>query len=75
MEENNPVRKFCERNTLTPARFYEALRYPEDRGGQAFNHVDLKYNEADGVVFFQNMVKTVDEIMTLFVALSRSCRS
>ena len=71
MDGNNPVRKFCERNKLTPARFYEALRYPEDRGGQAFIHGDLKYNEADGAVFFQNVVTIVDDIMPLFVALSR----
>jgi hypothetical protein len=75
MGQNNPVRKFCERNDLTPARFYEALRYPDDHGGQAFIHYDLKYNEADGAAFFQNMVKIVDRIIPLFVALSRSRRS
>lgn len=75
MGQDNPVRRFCERNDLTPARFYEALRYPDDHGGRAFIHYDLKYNEADSVEFFENLVKIVDGIIPLFVALSRSRRS
>lgn len=74
MDKNNPVRKFCERNDLTPARFYEALRYPEDRGGDAFKHFDLKYNETNGAAYFKEVVEIVDRIMPLFVTLSRSRR-
>lgn len=75
MDQGNPVRVFCERNKLTPAGFFEALRYPEDRAGHAFLHAGLKYNEAEGAAFFKEMVTTIDDLMPLFVALSRSRRS
>lgn len=72
MPENDSIRKFCERNKLSPAKFYEALRYPENRGGDAFKHIDLMHNEIEGVAYFKKMVDFVDRIIPMFVELSRS---
>lgn len=71
MSEEHPVKRFCETNKLTPSKFYEALRYPENRSGDTFSHIDLKYNEENGAEFFAQMVEDIDRLMVAFVAFSK----
>lgn len=71
MSEEHPVKRFCETNKLTPSKFYEALRYPENRSGDPFSHFDLKYNEESGAEFFAQMVEDIDGLMVAFVAFSK----
>lgn len=69
MSPNNPVKNFCDTNEITPAQFYEALRYPESRGGVAFGHGALKYNEEEGADYFGEMCTNIDELMAGFVKI------
>jgi len=72
MEKDDPVRRFCEVNKLTPAKFYEALRYPENRSGDDFIHSGLSYNEGVGADYFDRLSKSIDALRIAYIALARS---
>ncbi len=59
MEELNPIRKFCERNSIDTSSFFMALRYPESLKNKDFIHFDLKYNSEDGANYFKKMSEDI----------------
>ena len=67
-----PLTKFLAANNLSIDKWYEALRYPETRGGDSFTHLTLMYAGIDGVKFWSSIAEAAKTVRLAAVALAEA---
>jgi hypothetical protein len=58
------IKKYMKDNNIkTSSKFYESLRYPEEKMGPFFDHFTLKYNGRKGVEIFKQIIIDIDNLI------------
>ena len=71
IEPHSPLGRFISANGITIDNWYEALKYPESKGGHPFSHFELKYGGESTVLFWSEIGKAALNLRLEAVALSR----
>jgi hypothetical protein len=57
IDESSPIGRFLSENRISIDRWYEALKYPKSKGGEAFSHWNLQYGGGSTVKFWRGIKK------------------
>lgn len=62
LDTQSPLGRFFAENHTKVDHWYQALRYPESRQGQPFDHLVLKYGSSDCIRFWEALRRAVRDI-------------
>ncbi len=68
----SPISRFLVTNSIQIDSWYDALKYPESKKGQAYSHFDLKFGGSNTLPFWQQIHRSSADIHAKAVALSRA---
>jgi HEPN domain len=70
--EGSLLHGFFELNGLQIDSWYEALKYPQLKGGQLVSHASLEYKRADGLQAWTDLSESVENLRRSIVSYARS---
>jgi hypothetical protein len=72
LDPGTPLGLFFKENSVTTDDWYQALKYPESTGGQAYDHSSLEYGGQDTVAFWSTLGEAAAALTREAVSLARS---
>jgi len=68
------LKDFCKESSITMDDYYQALKYPKSNRGNKYFYLPLKYKGKNGVTFFKELEKDIDDAINQIVDLGRSIK-